>query len=101
MYVNGTFGMNDEFGELHIMGPMGMDIKPTITCSHCNNIVVLNPGRVRERTRCLKCMKFVCDPCCGSECVPINEIAADHFEGPMGKRASDILNSVGDRPILL
>lgn len=98
MFVNAAFG-TDEFGELHIMTAEGMEVRPTLTCSHCNNIVVLNPKRMRERHRCLKCMKFTCDPCRGSECVPINEIAADHFEGEMGRKASLILNSVGDRAL--
>jgi hypothetical protein len=35
----------------------------TITCSHCNNIVVLNPNRSRERHYCVKCDKYICDAC--------------------------------------
>lgn len=32
-------------------------------CSHCQRAVVLNPGRVRSRAVCTKCMHFICDGC--------------------------------------
>jgi hypothetical protein len=35
----------------------------TITCSHCNSIVVKNPLRVRERAYCSKCDHYICDSC--------------------------------------
>lgn len=35
----------------------------TITCSHCQRQVVLNPGRTRERGYCPKCDHYVCDTC--------------------------------------
>lgn len=35
----------------------------TLTCSHCTNVVVKNPLRVRERGFCAKCNGFVCDGC--------------------------------------
>lgn len=38
---------------------------PTITCSHCHQVVVLNPLRTRERHRCFSCFKYVCDNCAG------------------------------------
>jgi len=36
---------------------------PTIKCSHCPNVYVFNPWRTRERGRCYKCMKHLCDEC--------------------------------------
>jgi hypothetical protein len=36
---------------------------PTINCSHCERMVVLNPDRSRSRGYCPKCDKYVCDSC--------------------------------------
>lgn len=47
----------------------------TLTCSHCHAVVVLNPGRTRERHWCAKCDKYVCDGCAAvGECRPLNQI---------------------------
>lgn len=35
----------------------------TRTCGHCQQIVIMNPGRVRQRTFCKKCDHYVCDNC--------------------------------------
>lgn len=43
----------------------------TMTCAHCNRVVVLNPERTRARGSCLKCMAYVCDhKVCLTECNP-------------------------------
>ena len=36
---------------------------PTITCSHCQVVVVINPSRTRERAYCAKCDHYICDTC--------------------------------------
>jgi len=36
---------------------------PTITCSHCQVVVVLNPLRNRERAYCSSCDHYICDRC--------------------------------------
>lgn len=36
---------------------------PTVTCSHCQVVVVLNPLRNRERAYCIKCDHYICDGC--------------------------------------
>lgn len=36
---------------------------PTMSCSHCQRIVVMNPDRVRARAYCPKCDHYVCDWC--------------------------------------
>lgn len=41
----------------------GMFEAPTVTCSHCQVIVVLNPNRQRERPHCRKCDHYICDKC--------------------------------------
>lgn len=47
----------------------------TLTCKHCNCVVVLNPERKRDRHTCRKCMAYVCDkPACILECTPIPEL---------------------------
>lgn len=43
----------------------------TVTCAHCNTIVILNPDRTRPRNYCPKCDQYICDsPVCGLECNP-------------------------------
>ena len=41
----------------------GMFEAPTITCSHCQRVVVLNPLRTRDRGYCPKCDHYLCDSC--------------------------------------
>jgi uncharacterized paraquat-inducible protein A len=56
----------------------GMVESATITCSHCQTVVVLNPLRTRERGYCRKCDHYICDnPACHFECVPINKVFDD------------------------
>ena len=37
----------------------------TLTCSHCQKTVILNPQRTRARGYCPSCDHFVCDLCEG------------------------------------
>src|SRR3989304_10579423 len=41
----------------------GMFEAPTITCSHCQQVLILNPLRTRERAYCAKCDHYLCDGC--------------------------------------
>lgn len=44
----------------------------TLTCAHCQAVVMLLPTRVRERGWCRKCNAYICDkPGCHAECNPI------------------------------
>lgn len=53
----------------------------TITCSHCQTVVVLNPLRTRERGYCRRCDHYVCDnPACNVECTPYTKILDDQQE---------------------
>jgi hypothetical protein len=36
---------------------------PTLTCSHCQRQVIVNPGRTREREYCATCDHYICDEC--------------------------------------
>lgn len=36
---------------------------PTITCSHCQQVLVVNPLRTRERAYCRGCDHYICDRC--------------------------------------
>jgi hypothetical protein len=36
---------------------------PIVTCAHCQFQIVLNPGRTRDRDRCARCDKYICDGC--------------------------------------
>jgi hypothetical protein len=35
----------------------------TITCSHCQKIVIINPDRSRSRGYCPGCDHYICDEC--------------------------------------
>lgn len=35
----------------------------TLTCGHCSVVVLLAPGRVRPRGRCVRCSRYICDRC--------------------------------------
>lgn len=49
-------------------------------CSHCQRMVVLHPGRVRQRAVCPKCHHYICDQCegarvaSGGDCVPFKQV---------------------------
>lgn len=47
----------------------------TVTCCHCQVIVVLNPLRTRPRGHCQKCDQYTCDsPFCNRECRPFEAV---------------------------
>lgn len=78
-------GVSDE-----LMQSMGVDMPkgagkglfeaPTLTCSHCQVVVVLEPRRTRARGYCPKCDHYVCDRCeavrvaTGGACKPFKQI---------------------------
>jgi hypothetical protein len=35
----------------------------TVTCRHCQTVVMLRPDRSRERHHCRKCDHYICDTC--------------------------------------
>ncbi len=41
----------------------GLFESATISCSHCQALVVLNQDRTRERGYCRKCDSYLCDGC--------------------------------------
>lgn len=54
---------------------------PTVTCSHCQVIVILNPQRTRPRGYCRKCDHYVCDkPTCNFECKPMSQVIDEALE---------------------
>lgn len=65
-----------------LVGPDGVAVpagvtfeSATITCCHCNCVVILNPDRTRQRGYCAKCDQYVCDnPICSQECRPFREL---------------------------
>jgi len=53
----------------------------TLTCAHCNRVVILNPDRKRPRGYCSKCDSYVCDnPGCGLECTPFKKFIDDALD---------------------
>jgi|ERR1700722_1281081 len=37
----------------------------TLTCGHCQNQIIRNPGRLRDRAYCRSCDHYICDTCEG------------------------------------
>lgn len=61
------------------------------TCAHCQNTVILNPGRVRDRAVCQKCHAYLCDTCgaaqgAGAACLPF-EVILDRVQALQAKHA--------------
>lgn len=53
----------------------------TVTCAHCQTVVILNPLRTRERGYCRKCDHYICDnPICNQECIPFKKIIDDAYD---------------------
>lgn len=63
----------------------GLFEAPTVTCSHCHRIVVLNPDRTRVRAWCQKCDRYLCDTCGGAyaqtaDCRSLDKLIEDTQE---------------------
>lgn len=41
----------------------GLTETPTLTCFHCNVVVLMNPARTRDRGWCWNCNSYICDTC--------------------------------------
>src|SRR5262249_875543 len=58
----------------------------TITCHHCQRIVVLNPNRSRSGGYCRKCDHYICDNCeatrvaSGGACKPFKQVIDEALE---------------------
>ena len=57
----------------------------TITCAHCQVVVVLNPLRNRPRNYCGKCDAYICDNLLGicpreADCIPFEKIVENILE---------------------
>ena len=57
-------GVPDAEG-MPVRSGQGMFEAPTVTCNHCQTVVVVNPMRNRERAWCRKCDHYLCDKCGG------------------------------------
>lgn len=58
---------------------------PTLTCNHCQKILIVNPLRNRERPHCRKCDHYICDECnvtriVTGECRPYIQVVEDQHE---------------------
>lgn len=64
-------------GETLVIAPGATFEAATLTCVHCNSVVVLNPRRTRPRNWCRGCNAYICDaPGCNRECTPIEACVA-------------------------
>lgn len=71
----------------------------TVTCSHCQQVVALNPDRSRSRGYCRKCDHYICDRCTAVmaqtlECVPFRKIIDDAQEAAERGISSTIILGV-------
>ena len=74
--------------------PVGRGMRfqtPTINCSHCTRLVVLNPDRSRDRGYCPKCDKYLCDQCEGERvrtgiCRPFSQVIDEFLENAAQKQ---------------
>lgn len=86
----------NDLGELTMMDGDGrMVTYPTYTCGHCSNVVVMRKDRLRDRTKCLPCGKWLCEDkaICREQCTPLYRLADDRFEnaGVHGKLLGAIM----------
>ncbi len=63
----------------------GMFETSTVSCSHCQAMVILNPLRNRQRGWCGRCGHYVCDRCAGLlkigvPCKPFAQIIEEVLE---------------------
>ena len=71
---------------------------PAYTCGHCTTVVVLNPKRIRERTACGACRRWLCEKneLCRAACTPMHALAKDRFQnvGKWGHLVSPIMGGI-------
>lgn len=70
--------------------PPGMQIgnffeAPTLTCSHCQTVLIVNPLRNRERAYCTGCDHYLCDICGAArasdgKCKPFRQLVEEAQE---------------------
>jgi hypothetical protein len=65
----------------------------TVTCAHCNAVVVLNPLRTRDREYCAPCDRYICDRCGLSR-----KLGAPHLS--MLQRSEQLMNDAEHRIVL-
>lgn len=68
-----------------LLGPAATLEAPTMGCSHCQAIVVLNPARTRERAWCRTCDAYLCDQCgaaqkAGAPCKTFEQLVVETQE---------------------
>jgi hypothetical protein len=66
----------------------------TYTCTHCSAVVIMNPERERERTRCHGCSHWICDRCAAiyaqdHVCLTYKQIAEESIEAAIRSNLSD------------
>ncbi len=64
---------------------------PAVNCSHCERLVVMNPGRQRDRAYCPKCDRYVCDFCEAERvktgiCKPFKQVIDEFIDNAVNGR---------------
>ncbi len=97
--------MTDPLGLAPMVGGSVME-SATITCSHCQKLVVLNPDRQRSRGYCPKCDHYICDECeiervaSGYACMPFVQIGDEALEAAEKGRLPPALPFVLPRKVI-
>jgi hypothetical protein len=62
-----------------------LTLRPCYTCGHCSMVILLDAQRTRDRVRCAKCDRLLCEKneLCMKDCTPIHSLAADHLESAL------------------
>lgn len=75
------------------VGPGKVFEAATITCSHCQTMVILNPLRTRARNYCAKCDHYICDnPGCNAECLPMSKVLDDLQNAALHQIGKETIN---------
>lgn len=100
-------GLTEEFiratwpGRRVVAAPEGKVYESgTITCHHCQAIVILNPARTRPRNYCPGCDHYICDNC---EAIRAQTLECAPFRKKLdeAQEAAARAEQRGDSPILL
>jgi hypothetical protein len=71
----------------------------TITCAHCQVIVILNPLRTRARGYCQKCDAYICDrPACHLACTPFEAVIDEILNAAMTQEGGPLHGPAHPQP---
>lgn len=79
-FTDPQFGEYITYGcDIHGQLSPGEHRYPCYTCGHCSRVICLRPERTRDRLKCDKCNRYICEKSqlCRMGCTPLRDIAKD------------------------